>query len=122
MSTATLPPAAVLLCQCSCPDLACARQLAETLVGERLAACVNVLPGVQSVYRWQGQMQNETEVLLLIKTTAERFDALKARLRALHPYELPELVATPVAAGHAAYLDWVRANVAAAGGPAGKQS
>lgn len=122
MTTATLSPTAVLLCQCACPDLACARHLAETLVGERLAACVNVLPGVQSVYRWQGQMQSETEVLLLIKTTAERFDALKARLLALHPYELPELVATPVAAGHAAYLDWVRANVAAAGGPAGKQS
>ena len=108
----TTDPAIVLLCHCSCPDQACARQLAETLVGERLAACVNQLPSVPSTYRWQGAVTTDSEVLLLIKTTAGRFEALKARLLQLHPYELPELVAVPVTHGHDAYLDWVRTNVA----------
>lgn len=103
---------AVLLCHCTCPDQTSARQLAEALVGERLAACVNQLPGVQSIYRWQGAVTTDSEVLLLIKTTTDRFDALKARLLQLHPYDLPELIAAPVTHGHSAYLDWVRANVA----------
>lgn len=102
----------VLLCYCTCPDAASAARLAEALVEERLAACVNRLPGVASTYRWQGQVTTDHEELLLIKTTAARFDALKARLLALHPYELPELIAVPVERGHAAYLDWVRAGVA----------
>ncbi|HEX7731362.1 MAG TPA: divalent-cation tolerance protein CutA [Rhodanobacter sp.] len=103
---------AILLCCCTCPDAACAQRLAETLVDERLAACVNRVPGVLSTYRWQGEVHAGAEELLLIKTTAARFEALKARLLELHPYELPELVALPVERGHAAYLDWVRANVA----------
>ncbi len=107
-----MPDSAILLCLCTCPDAASAQRLAEALVGERLAACVNRLPGVLSTYRWQGAVQTEGEELLLIKTTAERFEALKARLLALHPYELPELIALPVERGHAAYLEWVRANVA----------
>jgi periplasmic divalent cation tolerance protein len=102
---------AILLCYCTCPDTASAQMLAETLVGESLAACVNRLPGVASTYRWQGAVTTDDEVLLLIKTTAARFDALKARLLQLHPYELPELIAVPVERGHAAYLDWVRASV-----------
>lgn len=102
----------VLLCLCTCPDAATATRLAEMLVGEQLAACVNRLPGVHSTYRWQGEVHTDAEELLLIKTTAGRFEALKARLLALHPYELPELIALPVERGHAAYLDWVRANVA----------
>ena len=102
----------VLLCYCTCPDAAGAERLARTLVEERLAACVNRLPGVASTYRWQGQVTTDHEELLLIKTTAGRFDALKSRLLALHPYELPELIAVPVERGHAAYLDWVRAGVA----------
>ncbi|SFS17634.1 divalent cation tolerance protein [Dyella sp. OK004] len=99
----------VLLCYCTCPDAASAQKLAETLVDESLAACVNRLPGVISTYRWQGKVATDTEELLLIKTTAARFEALKSRLLALHPYELPELIAVPVAHGHTAYLDWVRA-------------
>ena len=102
----------VLLCYCCCPDAASARALAEALVGERLAACVNHLPGVRSTYRWQGELTTDSAELLLIKTTAGRFDTLKARLLQLHPYELPELVAVPVTHGHDAYLDWVRANAA----------
>ncbi|KRE96557.1 cation tolerance protein [Frateuria sp. Soil773] len=102
----------VLLCFCTCPDAASAGRLAEALVGEALAACVNRLPGVRSTYRWQGDVVTDSEELLLIKTTAARFEALRTRLLALHPYELPELVAVPVERGHAAYLDWVRAGVA----------
>ena len=108
----TTDPAAVLLCYCTCPDQASARQIAETLVGERLAACVNQLPGMQSTYRWQGAVTSDSEVLLLIKTTAARLPALQARLLVLHPYELPELIAVPVTSGHEAYLQWVRDGVA----------
>ncbi len=97
----------VLICFCSCPDIATAGRIAEALVEERLAACVNVLPGLQSVYRWQGQIQRDTEVLLLIKTTRTRYPALQARLPQLHPYELPELLAVEAAAGLPAYLQWV---------------
>ena len=102
----------VLLCYCSCPDAACAEGIAEALVGERLAACVNRLPGVSSTYRWQGTVTTEREELLLIKTTAGCFEALRTRLLQLHPYELPELIAVPVEHGHQAYLEWVRANAA----------
>lgn len=97
----------VLICFCSCPDIATAGRIAEALVEERLAACVNVLPGLQSVYRWQGQIQRDAEVLLLIKTTRARYPALQARLPQLHPYELPELLAVEAAAGLPAYLQWV---------------
>lgn len=105
-------PDTVLLCYCSCPEAASAQAIAEALVGERLAACVNRLPGVRSTYRWQGEVTTDSEELLLIKTTAGRFEMLKARLLQLHPYELPELLAVPVVHGHDAYLDWVRANAA----------
>jgi periplasmic divalent cation tolerance protein len=108
--TSPTAPAIVLLCYCSCPDTASAQAIAEALVGERLAACVNRLPGVHSTYRWQGAVTSDSEELLLIKTTAARFDALKSRLLELHPYELPELIAVPVECGHQSYLDWVRAN------------
>lgn len=97
----------VLICLCCCPDPATAGRIAEALVEEHLAACVNVLPGLQSVYRWQGQIQRDTEVLLLIKTTRARYPALQARLPQLHPYELPELLAVEAAAGLPAYLQWV---------------
>lgn len=115
-------PSDILICHCACPDAATAQRLAEALVGERLGACANVLPGMQSVYRWQGAVEHATEALLVIKTTAAAFDALKARLLALHPYALPELIAAPVVDGHAAYLDWVRANVADAGRESNEQS
>ena len=97
----------VLLCLCTCPDPATAGRIAEALVEERLAACVNLLPGLQSVYRWQGQVQRDAEVLLLVKTTRQRYPALQARLPQLHPYELPELLAVESVAGLPAYLQWV---------------
>jgi periplasmic divalent cation tolerance protein len=86
-------------------------RIARALVERRLAACVNVVPGLRSVYRWRGAVENETEVLLLIKTREERFAALREALVELHPYELPELVALPVVAGHAPYLAWIDASV-----------
>jgi periplasmic divalent cation tolerance protein len=84
-----------------------AERIAEALVERELAACVNVLPGVRSFYRWKGALQRDDERLLVIKTRAERFEALREALVALHPYELPEVVALPVSAGHAPYLDWI---------------
>ncbi|MFC5527303.1 divalent-cation tolerance protein CutA [Rhodanobacter ginsengisoli] len=103
-------PPTVLLCYCSCPDAVSAQRIAEALVRERLAACVNHLPGITSTYRWDGAVTTDSEALLLIKTTVARFEALTARLLELHPYDLPELIAVPVERGHAAYLEWVRAN------------
>lgn len=97
----------VFICLCSCPDRTAAQSIADTLVAERLAACVNVVPGMRSVYRWQGAIEHADEVLLVIKTVRERLDALTARITALHPSELPELLAVEVAGGLAAYLDWV---------------
>ena len=102
----------VLLAYSTCPDAASAEAVARALVDERLAACVNQLPGLRSTYRWQGQVEQAEEVLLLIKTTADRLDAMTARLRELHPYELPELIAVEVRAGLPAYLDWVAAETA----------
>ena len=100
---------AILLCLCSCPDATSAEQLAGALVGERLAACINIVPGLRSVFRWQGSVQRESEVLLLIKTSAEAYPVLQDRLCELHPYELPELLAVEPAAGLPAYLGWVAA-------------
>jgi periplasmic divalent cation tolerance protein len=84
-----------------------ARLLARTLVAERLAACVNILPPMVSVYRWKGEVQEESEQQLVIKTSEGTLEALKARLVALHPYETPELIVL-AADGAAAYADWVR--------------
>jgi periplasmic divalent cation tolerance protein len=96
-----------LVCFCTCPDTETAHRIADALVAERLAACVNVLPGLRSVYRWQGAIERADEVLLLIKTVHAQLAPMSARVSALHPYELPELVAVEVAGGLAAYLDWV---------------
>jgi periplasmic divalent cation tolerance protein len=84
-----------------------AADVARTLVSEGLCACVNLVPPVRSIYRWQGQICDERETLAIMKTTRERFDALRERLVALHPYEVPEVIALPVEAGHPPYLDWV---------------
>ena len=89
------------------PDEETGRRIARALVEERLAACVNVLPGVHSIYRWKGAVEEADEVMLVAKTRAERAAALAARVRALHPYELPEVVALPVTDGSRAYLRWV---------------
>jgi periplasmic divalent cation tolerance protein len=93
------------------PDPEKAAQIARVLVEERLAACVNLVPAVRSIYRWQGAIQDDAESLAIIKTTADRQAALAARLVELHPYEVPEIIAVPVAAGHAPYLAWLAGEV-----------
>lgn len=86
-----------------------AAEIARAVVGERLAACGNVVAGLRSVYRWEGEVQEDEEVLLLLKTTRARFEALRERVLALHPYDVPEVIALPILAGSAAYLDWIDA-------------
>lgn len=92
---------------CTVPDAALGATIAEALVGEGLAACVNRVPGVVSTYRWQGELCRDEEQLLLIKTRAALFEALRQRIRALHRYETPEIVALPIAAGDGDYLNWI---------------
>lgn len=88
-----------------------AAEIARALVEERLAACGNVVPGLRSIYRWEGKVQDDPEALLVLKTTRPRFEALRARVLALHPYEVPEVIALPVEAGSAPYLEWIAAQV-----------
>src|SRR5882672_1823164 len=101
-------PVVVLSAVGAPPD---AQRIARALVEERLAACVNVVPGVVSVYRWKGAVEQEGELILVIKTMAQQVDALKARLLELHPYELPEVVVIPIGGGHQAYLEWIAQQV-----------
>ena len=88
-----------------------ATRLAEMLVGAHLAACVQILPEIESVYRWQGNIERHAEVLLLAKTTQTKFDELEKEVRALHSYDTPEIIAVPVVAGSAPYLDWLNESV-----------
>lgn len=97
----------ILLVLCNTPDAACAGRIGHTLVEQGLAACVNILAPCRSIYRWQGKIEQASEVPLLIKTTATAYPALQERLRELHPYEVPEIIALPLVAGLPAYLDWV---------------
>ena len=95
---------------CTAPDTASGERIATRLVEYRLAACVNLLAGVTSVYRWQDRVQTDSEVLLIIKACAADYERIEAAICAEHPYELPEIVAVPVNNGLAEYLDWVREN------------
>ena len=89
------------------PDAEKAAEIARVLVDEQLAACVNLVPAIRSIYRWQGAVHDDTEALAIIKTTSARYPALAARLAALHPYEVPEILALPLADGHPPYLAWL---------------
>lgn len=89
------------------PDRAAALTLAQELIARRLAACVNVLADCTSVYRWQGKVENVTEVPVLIKTRTALYPELEAAVRELHPYELPEIIAVPISHGLTEYLEWV---------------
>lgn len=84
-----------------------APRIAESLVAQRLAACVNLLPAVRSVYRWQDEVQQGEECLLLIKTAADSFESLRRAVLQIHPYDLPEVIALPLTAAHAPYLAWI---------------
>lgn len=92
---------------CTVPDDTVAKQIAATLVDERLAACVNIVPGITSVYRWQGAVETAPELLLIIKTGAAVYQRLQDRIRALHPYELPEIIAVSPAGGLPDYFAWI---------------
>jgi periplasmic divalent cation tolerance protein len=91
----------------NCPDLEVADRIARTLVEQRLAACVNRLAPADSIYRWQGAVERTVEIPLLIKTTAERYADVEAAIRALHPYQVPEIIAWPITAGLPQYLRWI---------------
>ncbi len=105
------PPAVAqhpaLLVLCTCPDESVALDIAREVVAQGLAACVNRLSPIMSIYRWEGQICEHSEQLLLIKTTPARYEGLEMRLKALHPYETPEIIAIPVVAGSPQYLDWL---------------
>jgi periplasmic divalent cation tolerance protein len=89
-------------------DMAEAERIAEALVQDRLAACANILGAIRSVYRWQGKVERADEIAMIAKTTSVLFDRLAERVRALHSYDTPAIVAWPIVAGDAAYLDWIR--------------
>ena len=91
----------------TCPDAGVAERIARVLVEEGLAACVNILAPVRSIYKWRGEIEDASEQLLVIKSTAARFAAIRDRLRDLHPYELPEIIAVPIADGLPEYLAWL---------------
>ncbi|HTX24637.1 MAG TPA: divalent-cation tolerance protein CutA [Steroidobacteraceae bacterium] len=96
-----------LVVLCTCPDEPTAERIARELVSGRWAACVNRWGGVKSTYRWDGALREESEVLLIIKTLKDRYEALEMRLKALHPYEVPEIIALPILAGSERYLAWM---------------
>jgi len=99
-----------VLVYCTCPDTDTAQHIARALVDRQQAACVNIIPGLRSIYRWKGKIHDDSECLLLIKTRESHVQSLTESILSLHPYELPEVIAVPVVAGHAPYLDWVRDN------------
>jgi periplasmic divalent cation tolerance protein len=92
----------------TCPDAASAEKIARALVERRLAACVNILPGLRSIYTWKGACESAEEQLLIIKTSAVIYPSLEQTMLELHPYELPEIIAVPMAAGLPDYLTWIK--------------
>jgi periplasmic divalent cation tolerance protein len=89
------------------PDTEVANRLARTLAESKKAACVNILPGLKSFYWWQGKLNHENEVLLLVKTRAELFDEVSKLVKSIHPYQVPEIIALPIVAGNQEYLKWI---------------
>lgn len=100
-----------LIVLCTVPDREAADSLAQALVDEGLAACVNIVPNITSVYRWQKQVESDDELLLVIKTSARAYGRLEGRITDLHPYELPEIIAVPIQAGLHGYLSWIDESV-----------
>ena len=96
----------------TCPDINIAEALASALVEKKLAACVNILPGITSVYSWQGKIEKGKEVLLVIKTRRECYESVEALIREQHPYELPEVVSVSIEKALPEYLSWINENVA----------
>jgi len=96
----------------TCPNRRVAETVGQAAVEERLAACANIIPGLTSIYRWEGELCRDREVLVIMKTRRPHFQALARRVRALHPYSVPEIIALPVAVGSPAYLNWVAESTA----------
>ena len=92
---------------CTCPDENTADRIAQTLVNEGLSACINIVPSVKSVYRWQGRIESATESLMIIKIAASNYERIEQRIVELHPYELPEVIGVPIIAGLEPYLAWL---------------
>ena len=99
----------VILTLVTVPDQETADRIASSFVEKRLAACVNILKGITSVYRWQDEICRDDEFLLLIKTTRNSFEQLESHVKAIHPYDLPEIIAVEIADGLETYLDWIAA-------------
>lgn len=95
------------LIYCTCPNQDIAELIARQLIDERLAACVNILPGVTSVYEWEGQIEFAQEHLLLIKSQASRYPAIEKTIKSLHPYQLPEIIAVEIDRGSKEYMNWI---------------
>jgi len=100
-------PTSAILILCTCPDQETAEQIANALVTQGLAACVNLMPSVTSVYRWEGKVETANEILLLIKTSVQCYTKVEQTILSLHPYELPEIIAVPVELGLTGYLNWI---------------
>jgi periplasmic divalent cation tolerance protein len=96
---------------CTCPDQSVAEQIAATLVSEKLAACVNIIPDIVSVYSWEGNVQRDAEWLLIIKTRNDIYPLVEGRVTALHPYTVPEVIAVPLEQGSKPYLDWINVSL-----------
>jgi periplasmic divalent cation tolerance protein len=92
---------------CTVPDEAVAKQIASALVTEQLAACINIVPGITSIYRWKGAIESDMELLLIMKTTAAVYPQLQDRISAMHPYDLPEIIAVSLDSGLPEYLAWI---------------
>lgn len=95
---------------CTCPDQTTGETIAHFLIEQRLAACVNILPGLTSIYRWQDQIETAVEHLLIIKSTQEQYPAIEQAITSHHPYDVPEIIALPIVQGLPSYLDWLRDN------------
>ncbi|XP_053908002.1 protein CutA isoform X2 [Cuculus canorus] len=107
----TYVPGSVAAAFVTCPNVTVATELARSLVQQRLAACVNILPHVTSIYEWQGKLEEDSEVLMMIKTRSSKIPALAEFVRSAHPYEVPEVVAVPVTQGSVPYLRWALGSV-----------
>jgi len=92
---------------CTCPDQKTAEDISSYLVSHKLAACVNIIAGITSIYEWQGQIEKSQEQLLLIKSHIDKYAAIEDKIKSLHPYELPEIIAVPIERGHPDYLQWI---------------
>ena len=97
----------VIVTLCTCPDKMSAQKIAHVLVENKLAACVNILPGILSIYTWKSQIESAEEHLLIIKSSAEHYQSIETAIRSHHPYEIPEIIAFPITQGLPEYLNWI---------------